>query len=144
MTITELRIDILPAHVHDGRLLACFSLILDNVLVIHGVKLIDGDRGKFIAMPAEKVKDRCHKCQRKNLLDQQFCGWCGAKLLPGRKEAWIAASPGDRPKLFQDVIHPLHNSLRRTIEQACIDAYEEEKARPGSVLPLRRGAREAG
>ena len=143
MQVTEIRIEVIPSDMHDGRLLACFSVILDYELVIHSLKLIDGDRGKFIAFPAEKSKDRCPKCQKKNLLDQVFCGWCGLKLPPNRKEAWIAASSSGRPKLFQDMVHPIDNGLRWEIERTCIDAYELEKSRPGSVLPLLGRKREA-
>ena len=143
MKVTEIRIDVIPPDMHDGRLLACFSLVLDHELIIHSLKLIDGDRGKFIAFPAEKSKDRCPKCRKKNLLDQVFCGWCGLKLPPGRKEAWIAASNTSRPKLFQDMVHPIDNGLRWEIEQACLDAYEQEKNYPGSVLRLLRRHKEA-
>ena len=60
MEITEIRISISD----DRKIKAYASITLDDLLVIHGIKILDGRKGVFIAMPSkrsgEKFKDIVH------------------------------------------------------------------------------------
>lgn len=60
MEITEVRVSISD----DRKIKAYASITLDNLLVIHGIKILDGKKGAFIAMPSrrsgEKFKDIVH------------------------------------------------------------------------------------
>jgi len=61
MKVTEVRMKIAG----ESRVRAYFSVALDDELSIHGLKLIDGKNGLFIAMPSRKDtkgihKDICH------------------------------------------------------------------------------------
>lgn len=39
----------------EGKMKAVVSITLDNEFVVHDIKVIDGDKGLFIAMPSRKT-----------------------------------------------------------------------------------------
>ena len=41
----------------EGKMKAIVSITLDNEFVIHGIKVIEGEKGLFIAMPSRKAAD---------------------------------------------------------------------------------------
>ena len=58
MQITELRI----RKVEDeGKLRAYVTVTFDNCFVVHNVKIIEGKRGLFIAMPSRKTANGEYK-----------------------------------------------------------------------------------
>ncbi|MCL2797697.1 MAG: septation regulator SpoVG [Firmicutes bacterium] len=62
MNITEVRIRMVKKD--DGKLRAVASLTIDDALVIHDIKIIQGIRGPagyFIAMPSKKTPDGEYK-----------------------------------------------------------------------------------
>ena len=46
---------------HEGKMKAVVSITIDDVLddefVVHDIKVIDGEKGLFIAMPSKKTAD---------------------------------------------------------------------------------------
>lgn len=50
MEITEIRIFKME---NKGKLLAYANVVLNNSIVLRGIKVIDGAKGKFVAMPAK-------------------------------------------------------------------------------------------
>jgi len=51
--ITEVRI----REVHrDGKLKAFASITFDNLFVVHDLKIIEGKKGTFVAMPSKRLK----------------------------------------------------------------------------------------
>ena len=80
MQITELK----PRLVEDKteRLRAFCTVTLDHEFVVRDIKIIDGAKGLFVAMPSRKLTDHCAKCGGKNHLRAKFCNDCGARL-PG-------------------------------------------------------------
>lgn len=42
----------------SGKIKATFDVTLDDAFVIHGVKLIKGDKGDFISMPSTSWKNK--------------------------------------------------------------------------------------
>ena len=52
MEITDVRIKKIES---ENRLKAIASITFDNCLVIHDVRVIEGDNGVFIAMPSKKI-----------------------------------------------------------------------------------------
>jgi stage V sporulation protein G len=54
MEITEVRISVSD----DKKVKALASITLDNLLVIHGIKILDGRKGIFVAMPAKRAGDK--------------------------------------------------------------------------------------
>lgn len=54
MQITDVRIRKVEK---DGKMKAVASITIDNEFVIHDIKIIDGEKGLFIAMPSRKSSD---------------------------------------------------------------------------------------
>lgn len=54
MQITDIRVRRVDK---DGKMRAVASITIDGVFVIHDIKIIDGDKGLFIAMPSKKSAD---------------------------------------------------------------------------------------
>ena len=52
MNITEIRIR--PVK-REGKLKAMVSITIDNEFVIHNLKIIEGRKGLFVAMPSRKM-----------------------------------------------------------------------------------------
>jgi len=62
MNITEVRIRMVKKD--DGKLRAVASITIDDALVVHDIKIIQGVRGPggyFIAMPSKKTSDGEYK-----------------------------------------------------------------------------------
>ena len=54
MTITDVWVRKIAK---EGKLKAVVSITLDNEFVVHDIKVIEGDKGLFIAMPSKKSVD---------------------------------------------------------------------------------------
>lgn len=54
MNITDIRVKKVDGK---GKMLAIASITIDNAFVVHDIKIIDGERGLFIAMPSRKSGD---------------------------------------------------------------------------------------
>ncbi len=54
MKITDVRVRKVES---DSKMRAIASITIDDVFVIHDIKIIEGDKGLFIAMPSKKGAD---------------------------------------------------------------------------------------
>lgn len=54
MKITDVRVRKITK---DGKMKAIVSITLDDEFVVHDIKVIEGDKGLFIAMPSKKASD---------------------------------------------------------------------------------------
>lgn len=54
MQITDIRIRKISK---EGKMKAVVSITFDNAFVVHDIKIIEGDKGLFIAMPSRKAAD---------------------------------------------------------------------------------------
>ena len=54
MTITDVRVRKIAS---EGKMKAIVSVTFDNEFVVHGIKVIEGQNGLFIAMPSRKTPD---------------------------------------------------------------------------------------
>ena len=54
MEITDVRVRKITK---EGKMKAVVSITLDDVFVVHDIKVIEGDKGLFIAMPSKKSSD---------------------------------------------------------------------------------------
>ena len=130
MVITEVRIKLVAEN--NERLMAFCSLTLDNAFVIRDLKIIEGTKGLFVAMPSRKLTDRCGRCGCKNHLRARYCNGCGSHLDENR-------APRDadgRAKLHADIAHPINSACREVMQTAIIKAFADEKERakmPGYV-----------
>ena len=118
MVITEVRIKLMEDN--NERLQAFCSITFDDCFVIRDLKIIEGTKGSFVAMPSRKLTDRCTSCGSKNHLRSRFCNQCGGKLDENR-----AMRSGDgRAKLHADIAHPINSTCREYIQSAIIKAFQ--------------------
>lgn len=54
MQITDVRIRNVE---REGKLKAVVSITIDDEFVVHDIKVIEGEKGAFIAMPSRKTSD---------------------------------------------------------------------------------------
>lgn len=54
MNITDVRVRKITK---EGKMRAVVSITLDDVFVVHDIKVIEGEKGLFIAMPSKKASD---------------------------------------------------------------------------------------
>lgn len=54
MNITDVHIRKIT---QEGKMKAVVSITLDDVFVVHDIKVIEGEKGLFIAMPSKKTAD---------------------------------------------------------------------------------------
>ena len=53
MEITDVRVRKVAL---DGKMRAIVSITLDNEFVVHDIKVIEGEKGVFVAMPSRKSR----------------------------------------------------------------------------------------
>ncbi len=104
MEITEVRIKLMEDN--NERLLAFCSITFDDALVIRDLKIIEGAKGSFVAMPSRKLTDRCQQCGSKNHLRARYCNQCGHKLDEDR----ATRDADGRAKLHADIAHPINSA----------------------------------
>ena len=121
--ITEVRIKLMLPR--SDKLRAFCSITLGNAFVIRDLKIIEGARGPFIAMPSRKLTDRCGRCKGKNGLRTKFCNECGGPLNPDR---FVHDAQG-RSRLHADIAHPINTAARKEMEQSILKEYEAEVER---------------
>ena len=54
MNITDVRIRKIDK---EGKMKAVVSITIDNEFAVHDIKIIEGEKGMFIAMPSRKAAD---------------------------------------------------------------------------------------
>jgi stage V sporulation protein G len=126
--ITEVRVKLTDDK--DDKLRAFCSITVDNEFVIRDLKVIEGSKGMFVAMPSRKLTARCPRCGEKNHLRSSYCNGCGAKLssIMPRRDA------SGRVKLHADIAHPINSVCRESIQSRVLRAFQEEleqAKRPG-------------
>ena len=128
MEITEVRVSVRDGR--DKKLKGYATVTFDNCFVVRDLRIIDGQRGLFVAMPSRRIREPCPKCTHRNPVRSNFCSHCGASL-----EGMAAAhreEPGEGKGQHRDVAHPITQQCREFIQKAVIDAYEKERARDAS------------
>ena len=131
MEITRVRVKLVGSG-RTERLLAFASVTFDNSFVVREIRVIDGPRGAFVAMPSRKLTERCRDCGCTNHLRAKHCNNCGCELPPDRAQL----DERGRARLYTDIAHPINSQCREQIQSAVLRAYGREKERadtePGS------------
>ncbi len=122
MEITEVRIFLKDAS-PNTKLKAYAVVVFDNSFAIRNIKVIDGPRGIFIAMPSRKFKHPCPVCGHKNEMRSKFCNQCGRQLPLISKDA----VSGSREPEHKDMAHPISSAFRETLQKKVLSAYWDEK-----------------
>ncbi len=126
MEITEVRIFLKDGS--DKKLKAYAAVTLDNAFVVRDIKVIDGTKGLFIAMPSRKLRERCPKCGHMNVVRSKFCNQCAGGL-----ELRQAANEQERQSEHRDIAHPITLECREYIQKKILEAYDNEKAK-GNIV----------
>lgn len=58
MNITDVRVRKVE---REGKLKAVVSITIDDVFVVHDIKVIEGSQGLFIAMPSKQSQDGAYR-----------------------------------------------------------------------------------
>lgn len=133
MQITAVRIKLMneSSQNYNQRLHAFGSITFDDMFVVRDLKIIEGTKGLFVAMPSRRLTDRC-RCGTKNPFRSRYCTNCGCQLDENRA---IRGTDG-RAKLHADIAHPINQGCREMIQGAVLEEYELERERskqPGYV-----------
>jgi len=116
--ITEVRVKLVEGG--QDKLRAFCSITIDDAFVVRDLKVIEGSKGLFVAMPSRKLTSRCGRCGFKNQLRSNYCNDCG-KSLP-------ESSPREdsRAKIHADIAHPIHSECRERLQMTVVESYLEE------------------
>lgn len=132
MEITEVRIKLMPMQ--NDKLRAFCSITIDDDFVVRDLKVIEGMKGPFVAMPSRKLMQRCRRCSGKNHHRASYCNDCGARLDRERR----SADPAGRSKLHADIAHPINSRCRELIQKRILELYagELERAKDPNYRPI--------
>ena len=123
LNITEIRIKLTSDP--RNKLKAYCSITFDQSFVVRDLKVIEGGKGLFVAMPSRKLADRCERCGGKNHLRAAYCNGCG-----GRLDAQRAGTDyRGRARLHADLAHPINSRCRTRLHRLIVAALEEEVER---------------
>lgn len=118
MEITEIRVS--PAGSKEDKLKAFCSVTFDNCFVVRDIRVIEGSKGLFIAMPSRKLTVRCPGCNFKNVVRSNYCNQCGNSI----DRSLSDQVEQGRSKLHADIAHPIVTEFREEIQDSVLDAYD--------------------
>ena len=125
MKITEARI--FPKEGVDKKLRAFATITFDDCFVVRDIKIIEGTKGLFVAMPSRRMKEPCPECGHRNIVRSRYCNQCGANVPPPPPEPERESDLHVHPSEHKDVAHPITVEFREYIQQVVLDAYQKEK-----------------
>lgn len=131
MQITEVRI--FPKEGADKKLRAFATITLDDCFVVRDIKVIEGNKGYFVAMPSRRIKEPCPKCGHRNVIRSRYCNECGANLPAAPTEAERGMDPELRQAEHKDVAHPITADCREYIQRTILEAFQREREKVHSV-----------
>ena len=120
LNISEIRVKLTSDP--RNKLKAYCSVTFENSFVVRDLKIIEGAKGPFVAMPSRKLADRCGRCGHKNNLRAGYCNQCGTTLDTER----AARDLRGRARLHADLAHPINSDCRIQLHRAIVTAYAEE------------------
>jgi len=125
MEITEVRIFLKEGQ--DKKLKAYATLTFDKSFVVRNVKVIEGTKGLFVAMPSRRLKESCPKCHFKNVVRSKYCNQCGATLPPHvEQKPVMQGDKGERQSEHRDIAHPITSDFREYIQKKVLAAYGDD------------------
>jgi len=109
----------------DSKLKAYATITFEHSFVVRNVKVIEGTKGLFVAMPSERAKEPCPKCGYRNVVRSRFCNQCGGGLNPAVRPVDRGAEPaGEGQAEHRDIAHPITMECREYIQRKVLEAYE--------------------
>lgn len=127
MEITEVRI--FQKEAKDKKLKAYAAVTFDNAFVVRNIKIIEGNKGLFVAMPSRKLRDVCQNCGYTNPVRAKFCNECGKALNPTSRMSEPTHDDAERQSDHRDIAHPITSEFRDYLQKKVLAAYTAEKAK---------------
>src|SRR3989338_1485730 len=128
MEITEVRI-FQKKEDADKKLRAFATITFDQRFVVRDIKIIEGSKGLFVAMPSRRAKEPCPRCKHRNVVRSHYCNQCGAKLEVAVKDEPGKVDESARLNEHRDIAHPITAECREYIQNIVLEAYEKEKSK---------------
>jgi stage V sporulation protein G len=128
LEITEVRVRV--RNDTDKKLKAYATMTFDHEFVVRDVKVIEGKKGLFVAMPSRKLRESCPECRYGNEIRSKFCSQCGQRLESAPRPL---EGSGEAKSEHRDLAHPITSQSREYIQKKVLEAYEVEKAKTSSV-----------
>lgn len=127
MEITEVRVFLKEGQ--DKKLKAYATVTFDNCFVVRNIKVIEGQKGLFVAMPSRKMKESCPKCRFKNVVRSKFCNNCGANMesIVRQSSRTPEEEAKERQSEHKDIAHPITLEFRELIQKKVLDGFDIEK-----------------
>ncbi len=113
----------------NKKLKAYATVTFDSCFVVRDVKVIEGSKGLFVAMPSSKMKVSCPKCGHRNVVRSHFCSQCGNALEQPRA---AAVSEENRQSEHKDIAHPITPECREYIQKRVLEEYDKKAKEPGA------------
>lgn len=128
MEITDVRVFLQPKA--DTKLKAYATVTFDHCFVVRNVKVIEGGKGLFVAMPSERLKEACPTCGFRNAVRSHFCSQCGGQCAPKPPAAGHAegAAGAEVSLEHRDIAHPITVECRELIQKKVLEAFEAAKS----------------
>lgn len=121
MEITEVRVSLRD---NEGKRLKAYATVtFDNSFVVRNIKVVEGNNGLFVAMPARKMKQFCSRCGKKVEVGSRYCNHCGVQLpITNNSEP----TP-NKQMTHQDLAHPINQEFRDYLQSKVLDSFYTEK-----------------
>lgn len=132
MEITEVRVSMRESG--NRKLKAYATMTFDNAFVVRNVKIIEGNKGLFVAMPSRKLRESCPKCNFKNPTRSKFCNQCGASLPMTERKPHVEGDQAQQSE-HRDVAHPITLDCREYIQKKVLEAYESASKKDVGATP---------
>ncbi|MFH1459812.1 MAG: septation protein SpoVG family protein [Candidatus Omnitrophota bacterium] len=131
MEVTEVRV-FLRNKDSNKKLKAYVTVTFDNCFVVRDVKVIEGSKGLFVAMPSAKMKTTCPQCGHRNVIRSKYCNQCAVGLEQQPVKPVINTDE-NRQTEHKDIAHPITPECREYIQKKVLEAYEQEMGKvPGT------------
>lgn len=131
MEVTEVRV-FLRNKDSNKKLKSYITVTFDDCFVVRDVKVIEGSKGLFVAMPSAKMKTTCPQCGHRNVVRSKYCNQCSATIEQQIKPT--ATAEETRQTEHKDIAHPITPDCREYIQKKVLEAYELEMGRMPAPL----------
>ena len=130
MEITEIRI--FPKEGKDKKLKAYAAVTFDSAFVVRNIKIIEGSKGLFVAMPSRKLRETCASCGYTNTVKSKFCNECGKAVTTSSIRTRVQENfqnDAERQSDHRDIAHPITPDFRDYLQTKVLAAFQADTAR---------------
>ena len=127
MEITEIRI--IKKEDQSKKLRAFVNVTFDGCFVVRDMKVVEGSKGLFVAMPSRRLKTSCSKCGYKCQVGSRYCSHCGAELPPSK------GFKDEKDSGHKDIAHPITLEFREKLQKTILEAYGQQDSQVSEETP---------